>query len=165
MSDNAPDARSLALASAELIGAQVAPILEAIAQDQSGTVVERLQPRDEDYAKVFVGDAVDAARRAYTTAAKVRPGMDYPTAEQNELRIFVAPAGMLTYDNELSRHFPGGYRAIAHQLNPHRVWVAWKYVRPETGTGLAYDGLVWLDDHWSWFSKPYRALAPAPGGR
>jgi hypothetical protein len=70
----------------------------------------------------------------------------------------IAPAGMLASDNELSRRFPGGYRRIARLLQPHRVWVSWKYLRPGADAGMAYDGLVWLDDHWAWFPKPYRAL-------
>ncbi len=78
----------------------------------------------------------------------------------SDFRIRIAPAGMLTYDNELSRHFPGGYRTVAVLLNPHRTWVAWKVIAPGHSAGMAYDGLVWLDDHWVWFPKPYRVLAP-----
>jgi hypothetical protein len=66
---------------------------------------------------------------------------------------------MLASDNELSRPFPGGYRAIAAKLNPNRIWVRWKFCRPGETAGMAYDGLVWVDDHWAWFPKPYRALA------
>ena len=29
----------------------------------------------------------------------------------------------------------------------------------ERDSGLAFDGLVWCDDHWAWFPKPYRFLA------
>ena len=38
------------------------------------------------------------------------------------------------------------------------VWAAWKYVVPGATSGLAYDGLVWCEDHWSWFPRPYRVL-------
>ena len=44
-------------------------------------------------------------------------------------------------------------------LDPHRVWARWKFVRPGEPSGMAYDGLVWVDDHWAWFPKPYRVLA------
>ena len=27
--------------------------------------------------------------------------------------------------------------------------------------GMAYDGLVWIDDHWAWFPKPFRVLRAA----
>jgi hypothetical protein len=65
---------------------------------------------------------------------------------------------MLREDNELSRQFPQGYRAIAHWLNPNRVWIAWKYIKTGQSSGQAFNGLVWVDDHWAWFPKPFRAL-------
>src|SRR5437667_82451 len=101
-------------------------------------------------------------RRAFgLRAAMPRPPTNraaYPSSEQTALLCYVAPAGMLAEENELSWYFPGGYRAIAPWLNPHRVWVRWKHVKPGETSGLAYDGLVWIDDHWTWFPKPYRAL-------
>jgi hypothetical protein len=58
----------------------------------------------------------------------------------------------------MSRPFPGGYRSVAGLLTPTRVWVAWRYRSPGSSTGLSYDGLVWCDDHWAFFPKPYRVL-------
>jgi hypothetical protein len=65
---------------------------------------------------------------------------------------------MLGDENDLSRQFPQGYRAIAKWLQPGRVWVAWKYLKPGAQSGDAYNGLVWVDDHWAWFPKPFRVL-------
>jgi hypothetical protein len=155
-----PDARTTARASIELIKAQVSPILHGMARDRSGEVIRMLKPRDGDYEKVFVGDAIRVAREYYATVWKETMDLAYPSPSQTELRCFIAPAGMLADENELSRQFPGGYRAIARWLNPHRVWVAWKFVAPGQPSGMAYNGLVWCDDHWAWFPKPYRALAP-----
>jgi hypothetical protein len=151
-------AQAGAMAAIELIRAQVAPLLEAIARDRSGEVVKLLRPRADDYAKVFVAEAIDAARRAYEPVWDGSLKIAYPSPQQTVLRCHVAPAGLLAEDNELSRHFPGGYRAIARWLNPHRAWVAWKYLRPGEEAGISYDGLVWIDDHWAWFPKPYRHL-------
>ena len=53
-------------------------------------------------------------------------------------------------------HVRDAARAIAHLLQPQRVWVAWKLIAPGQDAGMAYDGLVWLDDHWAWFPKPFR---------
>lgn len=152
------EAQTKARLSAEMLCAQVRPILEAIARDRSGEVIRMLKPLAGDYEKVFVGDAIEVARRAYATLWEAPFDMAYPTREQTILLCYLAPAGMLAEDNELSRPFPSGYRSIARSLNPHRVWVRWKYVRPGEKSGLAYDGLVWCDDHWAWFPKPYRVL-------
>ena len=79
-----------------------------------------------------------------------------------ELDIHLAPAGLLAQVHPLSRPFPGGYRGIAALLDPHRVWAAWTVRAPGQRQGMAYDGLVWLDDHWAWLPKPYRVLAGMP---
>ena len=152
------EARASAAMSIEVIRSQVAPLLEALARDRSGAVARMFRPQPDDYAKVFVGDAVKVARRAYEAMWDAELKIDRPRPEQSVLRTFFAPAGMLAEENELSWNFPGGYRAIARFLNPHRVWVRWKYVGPGETSGLAYDGLVWCDDHWAWFPKPYRVL-------
>jgi hypothetical protein len=127
--------------------------------------VRAVRPREEDYARVFVGAAVALARQHYDALWAAEPEFVRPSAQQTEVRTFIAPAGMLATDNELSRQFPGGYRAIERWLNPHRVWVAWKFISPGQPSGMAYNGLVWCDDHWAWFPKPYRALAPLTGER
>jgi hypothetical protein len=151
-------AKISAIAAIELIRAQVIPILEAVARDRSGDLVRSLRPREDDYEKVFVGEAINLARQGYEPMWDASLKIAYPSSEQTALLCYVAPAGMLAEENELSWHFPGGYRAIASWLNPHRVWVRWKYVKPGETSGLAYDGLVWIDDHWTWFPKPYRVL-------
>jgi hypothetical protein len=157
---NPIDARQAALAAVAVLRTQVEPILWAIARDTSGAMASALRPRDGDYALVFTAAAAPAARKAYATVFE-RAGIPRPADPgQTRLVCHLAPAGMLAGDNELSRPFPGGYRAIADQLNPHRVWVRWKFCRPGETAGMAYDGLVWVDDHWAWFPKPYRALNP-----
>jgi hypothetical protein len=65
---------------------------------------------------------------------------------------------MLADENDLSLQFPRGYRSIAHWLQPERIWLAWKYLAPGAQSGVAYNGLVWMDDHWAWFPKPFRVL-------
>jgi hypothetical protein len=152
------EARATALLAIEVLRAQVTPLLELIAHDRTGEVVRALRPRDDDYERVFLGAAAAVARRGYEVLWNEQLKIAYPRAHQTLLLCYLAPAGMLADENELSRQFPGGYRAIADRLNPHRVWVRWKYVRPGETSGLAYDGLVWCDDHWAWFPKPYRVL-------
>lgn len=148
------------MAAAEFVEQNLAPLLDALRKDSDGRIVERLRPRPEDYAFVFEPEFVEMARRAYETVWQQR--LEIETAPpQTETRVAASPAGMLLGDNDLSRPFPNGYRSIAHYLNPRRVWVAWRYVEPGRSSGIAYDGLVWCDDHWAWFPKPYRILRVA----
>lgn len=157
----AGDARSAALAFIEVIKLQVTPLLEVLGRDHDGSVVAGLRPHEGDYALAFVPEIADTARTAYEALWAATPARVAPVQSNSRLEVYVAPAGMLSFDNELSSHFPGGYRAIAHLLRPQRTWVRWKYVQPGETAGRSYDGLVWLDDHWAWFPKPYRVLAAA----
>ena len=145
------------MAAAEFVQQNLVPLLDALRKDSDGRSVERLRPRPADYALVFEPEFVEMARVAYETLWQQRLEVETGPA-QTETRVAAAPAGMLLGDNDLSRPFPGGYRSIARCLNPRRVWVAWKYVEPGKSSGMAYDGLVWCDDHWAWFPKPYRIL-------
>src|SRR5262249_33903444 len=147
-----PRAHAEALAAAEVVKAGVTPLLKFL----PGAPADPLRPRPEDYVKVFVPEAVEPARDAYEKLWEAKVQVEPLRPGQSDLRIAVAPAGMFREDNELSRKFPVGYRGIAHLLKPERVWVAWKYANPGESSGMAYDGLVWCDDHWVWFPKPYR---------
>lgn len=47
---------------------------------------------------------------------------------------------------------------MANLLVPARVWATWQYHSTGNSAGISYDGLVWCDDHWAFFPKPYRVL-------
>src|SRR5262249_18195779 len=129
------------------------------ARDKDGTFIAGLQPRDEDYEKVFVEEAANQARSTYQQLWAAGLLSPRPQSTQTEIRCAVAPAGMFTWRNELSNQFPGGYQGIAALLNPSLVWLAWEYLEPGKQSGLSFDGLVWVEDHWAWFPKPYRYLS------
>jgi hypothetical protein len=152
------DPRAIALAFIETIKRQIEPLLRALPNDRDGSVLASLRPRPDDYARVFSADVVEAARSAYESMWSDVPPLDVPVLNTH-LDVHVAPAGMLAFDNELSTHFPSGYRHIAPLLNPHRAWVRWTYSRPGQSSGKSFDGIVWCDDHWAWFPKPFRVLA------
>lgn len=155
------DAKTMTLAMAEIVKAQVVPVLCALRDDSAGDVVQQLKPHAEDYELVFVGETAPVAMEAYGELwADMRKLWRRPGPQQRDVLCYVAPAGMLTYENELSSKFPGGYQAVASQFEPTRVWVAWKYVEPGAKNGLAFNGLVWVNDHWAWFPKPYKILRP-----
>ncbi|UIX34823.1 Imm49 family immunity protein [Streptomyces sp. GQFP] len=136
---------------------QLEPILRAIAADRTGAALRELRPRDADYAKVFVREMVEPARQRYEQMWDAGIGFRHPV-DRTRIRIHLTPAGALADDNAMSRPFPGGYRSVANLLVPTRVWAAWQYHSPGNSAGISYDGLVWCDDHWAFFPKPYRLL-------
>jgi hypothetical protein len=156
--DPAGAARGGALLGIALLKEQLTPLLYALAQDRDGRIAARLQPQAADFLLAFRPDAAVAASEAYAAAAltaRVAP----VSGAGHQVQVALAPAGMLGDDNALSRQFPSGYRAIAHLLAPQRIWARWKYLPRGAAAGVAYDGLVWLDERWVWFAKPYRVLS------
>jgi hypothetical protein len=155
--DEAAD-MALALAAAEPLKDLVRPLLQALRGPEPARAAAALRPRRGDYKAVFVGAAVPLALREYERFWQNPPRFPGADPMRTELQVHLAPAGMLGDDNLLSRFFPAGYHAIARWLNPHRIWASWSFVQPGLRGGLAYDGLVWCDDHWAWFPRPYQVL-------
>ena len=140
------------------------PILATLARDTTGEVAAQLRPTAADHRLVFTEAVADDAARLYAAFWEEPWHAQVPTGDRSRTLCHLAPAGMLADDNELSRPFPLGYRQVAPLLQPSRVWATWKYVAPGSTSGLAFDGLVWCDDHWSWFPRPYRVLRALAGG-
>jgi hypothetical protein len=147
-----------ALAAAAGLKELLRPVLMRLRGADYRQAVAALEPRAEDYARVFVGEAAERARRRYEELWRAPPPFPPPDPTRSDLRIDLAPAGMLAGDNLLSKRFPVGYRAIAHLMVPERIWAAWEFVEPGRDSGLAFDGLVWCEDHWAWFPRPYLML-------
>jgi hypothetical protein len=139
-------------------------MLRPLATGPASAITAALKPRPEDYAAVFVGDAATAAQQGYRELWSAPPrALGKPG--QSEVHAFALLAEVLRSENPSSRQFPGGYRRIADQLQPDRVWVRFKYLAPGAAAGMSYDGLVhFADGHWAWFPKPWRVLGGAGGG-
>lgn len=154
-----------ALAAADALGDQLSGLLETLATGPGrDALVARLRPAEDDYPRVFVAEAVDGAREAYAAAWAAAPTLPPAASRSCRVEAHVATAGLLGSDNELSRPFPRGYRGIVPLLQPQRVWAAWTVLEPGRSAGTAYDGMVWVDDHWAWFPRPYRTLRHLAAG-
>jgi hypothetical protein len=113
------------------------PLLHAIAFDGTGVALRDVRPRDGDYAKVFTPECRERARDRYERLWSGPIDFRHP-APGSRVEIQVSPAA-------------GGENLVRD-----RVWATWRYVVPGETAVLAYDGLVWCDDHWAWFPKPHR---------
>jgi hypothetical protein len=152
------DLKLASFAMAGIIREKLRPLLAELARDRTGAVCQLLRPREDDFEKVFQPAIVSAVRQRYQTMWSGKMELPLAPGGYTELDIHIAPAGMLASDNELSRPFPAGYRGIAHLLQPERVWAAWRYHQPGNASGILFDGLVWCDERWVWFPKPFREL-------
>jgi hypothetical protein len=141
-----------------LIRRNAEDLLRTLGQARTVHIVDKLKPRDEDYEAVFIGDAAAKARAGYADLW-TSPPKSLARPDQTNVIAFAASAEKFATDNEYSREFPGGYRKVADKLKPGLVWVRFKYTVPGSDAGMAYDGMVFLQDHWAWFPKPWRVLA------
>jgi len=112
------------------------------------------EPRPEDYAVVFTEPVAAAMGAHFKALWAVKPAILVHEG-QSELRLWISLSEQFVRDTP---EFPGGYKALAPYLTPGKVWISWKYTRPGAAAGMAYDGLVWLDDRFAWFPKPWRVL-------
>jgi hypothetical protein len=64
------------------------------------------------------------------------------------------PAELLRYEGE-ARNFPGGYREIADQFLPGVRLYRFKYLKPGSRLGSAYDVFVYVKGRWRVFPRPW----------
>lgn len=116
------------------------------------------RPRQRDYASVFSSDL--APRIAHFEELWSKQVEITAPRQNNELIVTSARADELPE----ATWFPRGYQSVGG-LVPDRVWLAWKYVEPGDSLGIAYDGLVYIDEdppRFAWFPKPWRVVPTKP---
>ena len=157
--------RQQTLTTMQILCRRAVPALSALVGPDGARAIETMRPRAEDYARVFDAALADRVREAYEEVWRTPPVVEQLVSGEITLRVDAVPAGMLHGENELSRRFPGGYRALAPYLVPDRIWFVWRYLRPGADAGMRYDGAVLLDDRWVWFPKPYAVVGEIVEGR
>ena len=142
-------ARRLADQAATLLARFVDP-----AEDHAA-LLAALEPRDGDAQMAFRADVADAMADIYAglEAAQISLAPD-----QTEVSVAACPAELFGRPAPVNDAFAQGYERVAPYLTPGRVWLTWQYTSLSTERRVAFNGLVWLDDHWAWFPKPYQAL-------
>jgi hypothetical protein len=118
---------------------------------ESGPVVAALRPDSGDYAAVFEGDAAQKVQRTTEDAFKgPPPALGKPGDAVNA--IAGATANELKDGSGNARNCPGGYRQVGPVLKPDVTIYCAKL------GGTSYDGFVFVNGHWAWFPKAFRAL-------
>ncbi len=126
--------------------------------DFRAALTRALRPREEDYARVFLGAAAERAREGYEALWADPWTLIAPKAGQTQLRVLVAQAATLRSEPEVLDAFPGGYRDVLDLLVPDRYWICWEFLSPDEPYGMQYNGLVYLDERFVWFPKPWRVF-------
>lgn len=140
------------------------PFADPSQAPRRGELVLNFRPDPDDFARVFAPEVVETARASYERLWAEAPAPT-PKPGQNVVRISVCPSQEFGKDTPRAKSFPGAYANIANLLVPNRAWVAWKFTTPQSTTGMAYDGLVWMPERsrFAWFPKPWKFLTSGTG--
>ncbi len=117
----------------------------------------KLAPSPEDVAAVYSEPLASRLSEAY--AQMFTPGVAIgPKAGQDTVLMVYTTTDALRAGNAALAAFPGGYKDVLQYMNPGFPIVRFKFVREGETTGMAFDGLVFVNGRWVLMPKPWRML-------
>ncbi len=148
-------------ASSEAAGseAQARALLMAFFEPDADLVAltAAILPTEEEVHMVYKDPLASRMYQGY--AAALKPGIKFgPKPEQDALLLIYATTGQLQSGDAVLREFPGGYKDVLTYFKTDVPIVRFKFVKQGETIGLAFDGLVYVNDHWVIMPKPWRAL-------
>lgn len=100
-----------------------------------------------------------ASRMIKGYAAGLKPGIKFgPKPEHDDLYMIYATTAQLQNGAAVLGEFPGGYKDVVSYFKIDVPIVRFKFVRRGETSGLAFDGLIYVNEHWVIMPKPWRAL-------
>ena len=100
-----------------------------------------------------------ASRMAEGYAKALTTGIKFgPKPGQDALLLVYATTAQLQRGDAVLREFPGGYKNVVQFFKRNVPIVRFKFVKQGETTGMAFDGLIYVNDRWVIMPKPWRAL-------
>ena len=116
-----------------------------------------LFPTEQEVHMVYSDPLASAMVANY--AAAFKPGLKFgPKPEHNDLLVVYATTGQLQRGDDILREFPGGYKDVVQYFKTDVPIVRFKFITKGETLGLAFDGLIYVNDHWVIMPKPWRSL-------
>lgn len=117
-----------------------------------------LKPTPEDVRAVYADPLATALIEAYE--GMFVPGTALgPKPEHSQLLTTFATTGALKAGDPVLDEFPGGYREVLPYIVGDVPIARFKFVVKGETLGLAFDGLIYVNDHWVLMPKPWRGLS------
>ena len=118
-----------------------------------------LEPTESDIRAVYTDPLAANMARVYPQVWADAENLTItPKPGQTEVLLWYATTDKLIAKDPILDKFPGGYADVLTYMRPGFPIVRFKFVRPGESTGLAYDGLIFVNDHWVLMPKPWRLL-------
>ena len=121
-------------------------------------MTQALKPTKEDYQAVFIESMAAKAEEGYQPLWNSAEAVIKPKEGQTEKKVYSATVEDLKNGTGEADQFPGGYQKVVSSLKPGLTFYAFKFVKPGEELGMSFDGLVYVNNHWVIFPKPWRAL-------
>lgn len=116
-----------------------------------------LKPSAEEIGLVYREPLATALVAGYEEA--YAPGAAFgPKPGQSELLVTTTTTDALIAGDPVLDEFPGGYAQVTGLMAPGFPIVRFKFVEPGATEGMAFDGLIYVNDHWVMMPKPWRGL-------
>ncbi|MFO0759599.1 MAG: hypothetical protein U0359_24110 [Byssovorax sp.] len=117
-----------------------------------------LQPDLEDYDVVFTPDVAGKLRHEYEELwEEGEEKVDIP-AGRTETKVWKATLDELLAGKGENQACVDAYKGMAKMLKPGTVVYCFKYYKPGELVGTAFDGLIYVRDHWAIFPKAEKVL-------
>ncbi|MDA7427009.1 hypothetical protein PGB28_00960 [Primorskyibacter aestuariivivens] len=105
------------------------------------------------YADPLASKLIALYNQMYQPGVKLEPKPEY-----TDLWMVRATTAQMRRGDAVLRDFPGGYKKVRGAMMGDFPVVYFKFVRPGETSGLAFDGLVHVNNRWVLMPKPWRAL-------
>jgi hypothetical protein len=122
------------------------------------SLTSQLRPTKADLEAIFSPGVAAKADAAYSPAWDDGKMVIEPKSGQSEVKLFSATSEELKSGSGKAEAFPGGWKEVASELKPGLQVYGFKFVEPGEEMGMAFDGLVFVNDHWCIVPKPWRVL-------
>ncbi len=140
-------------------GAQAEAVLRQFlaADADRAALTAALKPGPADIAAVYAEPLAGRLMQMYD--AMYQPGAAIgPKPGQTALILVHATTASLKRGDAVLREFPGGYQDVLQYFAGDHPIVRFKFVEDGATTGMAFDGLVFVNGRWVLMPKPWRAL-------
>ncbi|AXI46825.1 hypothetical protein C1J03_12800 [Sulfitobacter sp. SK012] len=120
-------------------------------------LTQALLPTPEDIRFVYAEPLASALVKTY--GESFGPGTTFgPKPDHNEVLMAYGTTRQLAERQAVLREFPGGYKDVLQYFRADVPIVRFKFVTKGETLGLAFDGLVFVNERWVIMPKPWRSL-------
>jgi hypothetical protein len=115
-----------------------------------------LRPNAADYKALFDDAMAAKMEAAYAKEWEAGHLVIKPKNEkQSEIKLWGATGAELAEGKGHAKEFPGGYKKIGKHLSPTVMFYAFEFHERGKHSGMAYDGLAYVNAHWVIVPKPF----------